>query len=126
LGDQLSFIVYNQSNELEENQSVEMFPVCSILNYQRQYTACKDENLEGVFQNELLGERKIPGIAEREAADLESLNFSIPSLNVSQEKAADDFIYAKDQKIHIVQGYVYGTKGFFLPLSSCSLRHYRA
>jgi hypothetical protein len=105
-GDKLLFSVYCRRFELEVDQSVEIFPVCSILNYQRQYVACKNESLEQVLQNELLGKRKDSEITARRAAPVESLDIDIPPLNVVQEKAADNFLCASDQMIHIVQGYV--------------------
>lgn len=105
-GDQLKFFLYHNPNRISDDDSLEILPVASILNFQRQYTACTEEVLEGILNNELLGNKK-PG--ENNAANAlptSQLDIDIPPLNPAQEAAAKEFLYGVAAKVHTVQGYV--------------------
>jgi len=114
---------------------MEMYAVTSILNFQRQYAACKIPSSNSSFQDELLGKAsqvscKKPDVIEDEntcttsstenrggfgisnSADdadetdaAQHIQIEIPTLNEAQQKAADDFLSADDHRIRIVQGY---------------------
>ncbi|KAG7348918.1 DNA helicase [Nitzschia inconspicua] len=104
-GDQLKIFIYRNKNGISKDDQLEIVPVSSILNYQRQYTACKEESLDEVLGNELLGKKNDSSAAvEGQPWANSSLDIDIPHLNVTQEKAAKEFVQGIAPKINIVQG----------------------
>jgi hypothetical protein len=69
-GDSFKFFAFSNGGENLDGQKLEMFPVCSILNFQRQYASCwpnaGEKDIVGdrpsCIRSELLGKREVlPG-----------------------------------------------------------------
>jgi hypothetical protein len=134
-GDRLTFLLFGDelgSHQQQEGDDFEMHFIVSILNFQRQFTACSMSSENSNFEGGLLGQKSYEdrdygsdeltsneivnalvansdNLSSRhgERGELEppdSQTISVPSLNDSQRKAADAFLLAKDKRIRIVQG----------------------
>jgi hypothetical protein len=129
-GDRLTYHLFDDDRDRFEGKQFEMHFIASILNFQRQFTACSMPTENASFEGELWGQKSDDGGGsgsdtlaaneiENASASIDDPSsghgmeeseppvpqtISVPSLNNSQRKAAGDFLLAKDQRIRIVQG----------------------
>ena len=126
-GNRLTFDLFG-TGDLKDGDIFEMYFVTSILNFQRQFTACKLHNKNSMFRGEILGKYlpedvegqgpnfiaprsgdcTVPGVETKKSEDVKKreTNIVIPALNESQQKAVDAFVSDEKRMIHIVQGSV--------------------
>lgn len=111
---------------VDEKEDLKIYYLCTILNFQRQFSACEGHETNSTFGDELLGNRPKadkdevsnapdkPIIIEQaetrndlhEHLHASLADINIPALNESQQKACDAFLSDHGANIHIVQGYV--------------------
>ncbi|CAB9522121.1 Regulator of nonsense transcripts 1 [Seminavis robusta] len=100
-GDRMTCFLYGACNDGDD---LEMQPLVSILNYQRQFTACRQGGDSSDFDGALFGRFNHETECSPPSEDLNDTAIVVPSLNQSQQLAADDFIFARDKRIMIAQG----------------------
>jgi len=120
-GDKLSFLAFDHKldREWDIGGDLEMYFVTSILNFQRQFAACKIAEHNADFGEELWG--KAPATEDECAIRAVSREndtcdsgidcvvntndkIDIPLLNDAQQKATNDFLSNNGKRIRIVQG----------------------
>lgn len=139
-GDRLTCHVFDIEDDEDydgrlQGKNFELHFIASILNFQRQFSACSMSAENSAFEGGLLGQKMdddFPSNSDTalvsSSSGVENVSSSsgdasirhdkeeflepasvseaivVPSLNNSQQKAADDFLMAKDKRIRIVQG----------------------
>ena len=117
-GDKISFHQYgNQFTSLCEcpdgGEAFEIFPVATILNFQRQFVACENFQGNSSFGGALHG--MVPEAVENDkigavhsvlpfSLDVDIPLLGIPLLNDSQSSAANKFLTSTAKEIQIIQG----------------------
>ena len=116
-GDKISFHhhgdLFTRFQECPDGgEDFDIFPVATILNFQRQFMACKNFDANSSFGGTLHG--IVPAAMENnkigddeasvESAPSHSFDLDIPILNDSQNSAANKFLTSTEKEIQIIQG----------------------